>query len=398
MDNVCPPEVRRALETERAREDCPGSRKLHAAPRPTHRCPFQCSIEWTWTGKHGHVMAEPHQGHRVVDDVLLRPAHAQVMYRQNQSHAQQRATTARRSSVRRAALGVSVSLLTRASYRIARSGPVPPLIWKWHAARAKAAGLTDVLVIVSFDCDTDRDASVVGEVDDRLAGLGIHASYAIPGQQLERGVTSYASLASRGRELLAHGQREHSRYAGGRYESVFFYDRLSPMEIESDVRDVTRTFEELLGIRPVGFRAPHFGSLTGAQLRSLHRALAKYDYRYSSSSVPAYGLRYGITVRSENIDEIPLSGCHDAPLQLLDSYGLRIVLGGQGRLGSFRRQLVRTIELFRRNKWAGLVNTYSDPSQVHDWDDYWDAMRDIAALGVRTISYAELLELASSRG
>lgn len=251
------------------------------------------------------------------------------------------------------------------------------------------------MLVLSFDCDTDRDAEVVGSLADRLASFGISATYAVPGQQLIASRPAYRTLHARGNELIAHGFRPHTDLIHGRYVSTLFYDNLDERGIFEDVRASTDSFRDALGVRPDGFRSPHFGTLDRRRRRWVYSALERNGYRFSSSTLPMEGLRHGPAFRVGAVAEIPLSGCFRAPLAILDSYNFRFAPEHPDDPEAYLRAFIGTLSWSIRQRSPVVLNTYADPSQVHDWPPFWAAIEEITRLGVATISYSRLLDLVA---
>ncbi|MBM4200927.1 MAG: polysaccharide deacetylase, partial [Gammaproteobacteria bacterium] len=193
-----------------------------------------------------------------------------------------------------------------------------------YARLARVAGVSRLYCVLSFDCDTADDIAVAESVHDRLRALGVRPVYAVPGELLQEGADVYRRIARRGGEFINHGQRRHTYYdtALGRYASCYFYDEQGAAAVRDDVMAGDQTLRELLGIVPRGFRTPHFGTFQRPrQLRFLHGLLRELGYRYSTSTAPLYGFRYGPLFRRFGLTEIPVSGMADRPLTIQDSWG-----------------------------------------------------------------------------
>lgn len=248
-----------------------------------------------------------------------------------------------------------------------------------HARRARVAGLDRLVAVVVFDCDTDLDIDVVAEVHERMRRLGIVPAYAVPGALLERGNAVYASIAASGAEFLNHGYQEHCSFDAVRhtYESSYFYDTLAPSAVEADIRAGHDAVVAVTGTTPSGFRAPHFGTFQRrSQRRFLHRILRSMDYRYSSSTMPLFGAVRGPIVLEDGILELPVSGCPDKPRRVLDSWSFRFAPRPTGTEADYLDQVTKLVAAHRGR--PGLINLYADPSQVADWDGFFQAMELVA--------------------
>ena len=252
------------------------------------------------------------------------------------------------------------------------------------------AGIASPRFLLSFDCDTDLDIEVVEAVHDKLGQLGIKPVYAVPGELLERGREVYGRIASTGAEFMNHGWAEHTRLdrATKVYDSFLFYDRQPRDWVAEDIRRGHAAVTEIAGRAPRGFRTPHFGSFQKhEELAFLHGELARHGYRYSTSTVPFWGLRHGPVLKQFGLLEIPVSGTFERPLDILDTWTHRC-LGAYGGVAGYARQH----GLYRDYMASGrplLVNVYGDPSQVYDWPGFFDAVGQLAPWAVS--SYAEAL-------
>ena len=254
----------------------------------------------------------------------------------------------------------------------------------------REAGIATPRFLLSFDCDTDLDIEVVEAVHDKLGRIGIKPVYAVPGELLERGRHAYGRIARSGAEFINHGWAEHTRLdrATKVYDSFLFYDRQPRDWVVEDIRRGHASVAEVTGREPTGFRTPHFGSFQrNEELAFLHGELAALGYRFSTSTVPFWGLRYGPVVRQFALPELPVSGTFERPLDILDTWTHRC-LGERGGEAGYARQC----GLYRDYMASGrplLVNVYGDPSQVYDWSGFFDAVGQLAPWAVS--SYAEAL-------
>ncbi len=275
-------------------------------------------------------------------------------------------------------------------YRL-RAGIRPDGLHHRYQRLARAQGFGRAYLLLSFDCDTDLDIGVVEQVHERLHDIGITPVYAVPGELLERGAAVYRAIAATGAEFLNHGYREHTVFdrVSHAYVGTVFYDRLTPDAVVEDIRRGHDAIRGILGRTPTGFRAPHFGTYgRGSQLEHLHCVLAPLGYRFSTSSEPSLGLRLGPapTLRS-GLRELPVTGCYDQPFRVLDSWGFRFAPGRRVNQTDYTRQLGRLARHFSEAGRVGLVNLYADPSQVHDWPEFFEGLRPLAALAAPSFQY-----------
>jgi hypothetical protein len=260
-----------------------------------------------------------------------------------------------------------------------------------YAARARAAGLDRLYLIVSFDCDTAEDIAVAATVHARMRALGITPAYAVPGELLAEGADVYRAIAADGAEFLNHGYRRHTYFdeAAGHYRSCFFYDQQTADIVEEDITKGDRAVREVLGAAPQGFRTPHFGSFQEPRhLRRLHHILRRLGYRYSSSTSPFFGLRYGPVFEREGVAEIPVSGGDGHALTIIDSWACFEAPVRELCAEDYRAE---TLGLARRLAGrCGILNYYGDPSHVADEPVFFETMAALARLA-EPVTFAQLL-------
>jgi len=276
---------------------------------------------------------------------------------------------------------------------LAYSKVAPHRLGEVYKENCRKAGLKKPVFILSFDCDTQKDIRVVGDVHKRLTDMGVMPVYAVPGRLLEQGEVVYGKIAEEGAEFINHGYEEHCRLLddGVTYDSSFFYDQLDNETIRKDVLDGDRTLRQVLGITPKGFRTPHFGSYQKQKhLQYLHSLLQELEYDFSTSTVPLAGLRWGVGFSKFGLPEFPLTGCPSEPLRMLDSWTFRFAPGrtvSESHYVQFAEQMIEQAETLD----PYLINLYADPSQIHDWNDFFEVMEKLAPFNIP--SYKNLLEV-----
>ena len=262
-----------------------------------------------------------------------------------------------------------------------------------HARWSRRAGLSQLYLILSFDCDTAEDIDVVPAVHARLAEIGVTPVYAVPGDFLKRGASVYQEVARSGSEYLNHGGREHTYFddEAGRYKSNFFYDTLTPETIRADVTEGDQVVREVLGLEPTGFRTPHFGTFQlPEQLRFLHSVLAGLGYRFSTSTAPAYALRYGPAFERFGLLELPVTGTATAPMEILDTWGCFAAPDRTRGPADFLRE-AESIAHEHSEAGPGLINIYGDPSHIADSEEFFAAVSALARVAKPT-GYDQIVE------
>lgn len=262
-----------------------------------------------------------------------------------------------------------------------------------QARLARRVGLDRPYLILSFDCDTAADAEAVPAVHERLAGLGVTPTYAVPGALLRQAAAVYGPLAAAGVEFLNHGGVEHTYFdeALGRQASCFFYDELDEDRIRQDVEDGHAAVSEVTGAAPSGFRTPHFGTFQKPdQLRFLHATLARLGYRFSTSTVPRVALRHGPVTARFGLPEVPVTGIPAEPFSILDTWAFFAAPARTYEPGDYVEQ-ARAVAEAVGAAGAGVINVYGDPLHVRDRDEFFAAVELWAGVA-EPVSYAELLD------
>lgn len=272
--------------------------------------------------------------------------------------------------------------------RVDRSG-----LFARYARLARRAGLDRVWLVLSFDCDTPQDAAVAWDVHERLMGLGVCPVYAVPGELLRNAADVYGRIAATGAEFINHGDRMHAFFdeQAGHWASSFFYDQQPREALREDVLGGDRTVREVIGRAPRGFRTPHFGTFQAVeQLRWLHGVLGELDYRFSSSTVPAWGFREGPVFDRFGRPELPVSGGGEAPLSILDTWSCFEAPDRVRTPADYEREAA-ALGAALADAGAGVLNVYGDPSHVHGRDEFFRAVAGWLELAQPT-GYDELLK------
>lgn len=262
-----------------------------------------------------------------------------------------------------------------------------------YASLCRQAGINQLFFILSFDCDNVEDIGVAWEVHQKLQADGIAPVYAVPGEMLEQGEKVYRKIAETGAEFINHGYTDHAVFdpGVGGYVGCFFYDKLPPAVVEEDIRKGDEAIRNILGQKSLGFRAPHFPTFQkAAEIRFIHRIIGQMGYRFSSSTLPYHGFRYGAVNNHFGVIEIPLSGMWSHPLRMLDSWGCfrapdRVV----GQINYYHEGSM-VLKHIRDHWGTGILNYYVDPSHIADNQEFYSLMSEMAK-SAKATSYCGLL-------
>jgi hypothetical protein len=274
----------------------------------------------------------------------------------------------------------------------------PSLFWKPYGRMAAAAGLDRLYLILSFDCDAKEDIDAAAELDDWLRVRGVKATYAVPGTQLEQGASVYREIASKGSEFLNHGYLPHTEWREGRYFSRTFYDRMAESEVVDDINRGHETVGRIIGTRPQGFRAPHFGCFQSeSQLSLQYSTLKALGYRYSTSTLPRVAYRHGPVREVGGIVEVPLTGSFRFPFIILDSWTYLESYYQPVVKRQYADLFIQTAASLAEMGIPGVLNVYVDPAHVHKSEHFRNAIERTLDLGVRSLDYGELLDLTAKK-
>ncbi len=267
--------------------------------------------------------------------------------------------------LRRAARGPLALARRLRGARPEPAGPDVARTFARWAAQARAVGFDQLVLFLSFDCDTDRDAEAAEALYADLERRGIASSWAVPGTQLRRAPEPYRRIAARGACFMNHGSRPHAEWREDRYHPVTFYDQMTPEEVRADLRAGHDDVLGVIGRAPTGLRAPHFGSFQAPAQRGLLYAVAReLGYRWCSTTIPALALEQGPVVRADGLWEIPLFGSWRAPLNILDSWSQLTDRRDYALSHEFYDLFEETVERLLEARLPGVLSYYVDPAHV----------------------------------
>lgn len=271
---------------------------------------------------------------------------------------------------------------------------MPSVFRRRYVQKAKQFGVNEKYLVLSFDCDTEKDIRVVENVHQRLGDMSIIPSYAVPGELLAQGAGAYRDLFDAGAEFINHGYVSHTTYteATKTYLSTVFYNELTDKEVRDDIVRGHQTCGEVLGKVPEGFRTPHFGTYQQAsQLKHLYAVLAELGYKFSSSTTPENGMWHGPIKRvGKGLVELPVTGCFDYPCRILDSWSFRFSPSRQVTELDYVDQFNKIVEFLSVQENVGVLNVYADPSQVYDWPGFFECMA--LAGNFKKVSFSQLVD------
>lgn len=233
---------------------------------------------------------------------------------------------------------------------------------------------------------TDRVVRNTHVVLDLLASHGIRATFFVLGRVAEAFPSLIRTVHAEGHEIASHGYGHES------------LGRLTPQLFREDVSRSAAVLADVVGERPVGYRAPAFSIVDST--RWAGPIMAELGFRYSSSIFPFRGSRYGIADEPPGIHRWRECDLIEVPPATVVALGRRwpVAGGGYFRLlpGAVVRAAVRRAQRERRSFVAYLHPYELDPPEMVDlraagWHIPWK--RRVTQAMFRTRMYRRLAAL-----
>ena len=281
------------------------------------------------------------------------------------------------------------------AYRVA--GKIKPdFLFRKYRKLAKIQGFDRLYIILSFDCDSSEDIPAAKIIHTYLKKKGLKGTFAVPGHLLKDGADVYRRLSEDGADFINHGALPHVEKRNGRYWSKTFYDEMSVDDVIRDMKDGHQIFNSVIGHSPIGFRAPHFGTIFNPLLiKKIYQVLQELNYQYSSSTMPISGFRFGPVQKIDELFEIPLSGSYYHPLDVFDSWSNVISPYNPVIKNEYADQFIQTIEHLTNLNACGVLNYYVDPAQVVKNESFFRALDFLVERDVSSLYYPELIGMLS---
>ncbi|NYZ75464.1 polysaccharide deacetylase family protein [Candidatus Micrarchaeota archaeon] len=161
---------------------------------------------------------------------------------------------------------------------------VAPFMWKHflkpvgHKWKGK-----NVAVTLSFNYECPDDVEQIPKICELFSSYGFEATHACTGRLVQDFPKNHLLIVEKKHEIINHAFSSPSQYLS----------RLSTDEIAKEITGFEKVSENVLGLRPKGFRCPNFGM--GNDVR-VYEILEERRYVYSSSTnltaTPNSGLPY----------------------------------------------------------------------------------------------------------
>jgi len=272
----------------------------------------------------------------------------------------------------------------------------PDFLFRRYGNLARMQGFDRLYLILSFDCDSPEDIPAAKIIHSYLNERGLKGTFAVPGHLLKEGANVYYQLSEEGADFINHGALPHVEKRDGRYWSKTFYNEMPIDEVIQDIKSGHQIFRSVFGHSPIGFRAPHFGTILDPSLiKKIYQTLNSLNYQYSSSTMPISGFRFGPVQKIGRLHEIPLSGSYDRPLDILDSWSNVISPYNPVVKNEYAAQLIQTINHLTSLNIGGVLNYYVDPAHVVKNESFFRALDFLVENDIPSLHYRELIEMVN---
>lgn len=245
---------------------------------------------------------------------------------------------------------------------------------------------------LSFDVDYPEDVQSLPDVCDFLDKLGLKASFAVIGRLVETYPDQHRAVLNAGHEIINHTYSHPENELLHPHER---FDDLSAQDQKDQILRCHRICQDLLGVAPQGFRAPHFGNV---ESRLFYETLAGLGYRFSSSlssaASPGFGLPFSTGC---GVWEFPVSCCPQHPFAVLDTWhSFRKQKARHREKGRFSGLVGELVELASR--YRGYLNLYLDPRDLVESEEVRLALIVLASGRdkLRPLTYGSHLEMIES--
>ncbi|MEA1997164.1 MAG: polysaccharide deacetylase family protein [Gemmatimonadota bacterium] len=254
---------------------------------------------------------------------------------------------------------------------------------------AAACGMPGGYASFSFDIDYPEDVAGLEKIYGILEKLGIKASFAVVGRLVEDFPAEHRLLSRAGHEIINHTYSHPDNELFHPHER---FDELTQEEQKGQIERCHDVCRKVLGVAPRGFRAPHFGNVTG---RGFYKCLLELGYTFSSSVVSVDSPGLGLPFKTpEGVWEFPVSCCPEHPFAVLDTWNaFRSPRARHKKKGEFAALVAESAEMVKR--CGGYLNLYMDPRDVVEYDEAADALITFEPHPGRPeiITYGRFLEL-----
>ncbi len=205
-----------------------------------------------------------------------------------------------------------------------------------HKGPGRAAGPR---CAISFDVDFQEDVFALEGLLNHLEAHSIKASFALVGRWVDKYPREHKTLVESGHEIVNHTltHPDNEELDPDRH-----FHLLPPDVLAEQIRGGHDLIEKHLGIRPRGFRAPHFGH---QHTVAVYPVLRELGYTYSSSTLaprsPSWGWPHPV---GGGLWELPVTVCPRHPFSSFDTWHFIRKQPSRHKAGDLLRHLEGLVE------------------------------------------------------
>jgi hypothetical protein len=234
----------------------------------------------------------------------------------------------------------------------------------------KSARDGSLRVGLSFDVDLELDIKALPWLLRELGKRQFSASFACIGQFVEKFPNEHKAIVEAGHEIMNH------TYSHPFHRTLNPHKRfleLSDAEMRLEIQRCHETFEQILSVKSIGFRTPHFG---GLHTFRAYPILYDLRYRYSSSTIGTRTRTLGTPFLYQGIFEIPLTPDPTDFLTCVETWKL---FRAPRPIYRDESEFVRLFSILAR--WAvdegASLNFYFDPIDLYNMGPAWSKIMSI---------------------
>ncbi|MBI5036467.1 polysaccharide deacetylase family protein [Candidatus Micrarchaeota archaeon] len=263
--------------------------------------------------------------------------------------------------------------------RIARKGIeiTSPLMYSAYFRKHGSWNGKRAAFTLSFDVDYPSDVKALPKLLEVLDCYQMPASFACVGKWVEHFPRQHQQILEKNHEIINHTYS----HPNNDLLNPKKFNSLSERQQEDEVAFFEEISSDILGVKPSGFRAPHFGELN---CQSVYGILEKRGYKYSSSTALTSTSSGGAPYRPSRKDfrqpdpdgyelvELPVFTCPEHYFSVFDTYHAYHT-GAHVKPGDFSRLFFKMLNLGL--KYGAHVNTYFDPRDVAENKEFESSLR-----------------------
>lgn len=212
--------------------------------------------------------------------------------------------------------------------------------------------------VLTFDFDFESDLDAFPYLLDKLKEYNMRAGFAVIGKFVEKYPDIHKRAVDEGHEIINHTYThpDNPHWAPNRY-----FNKLTFQEQKDEVYKAHEVFYNVLGVKCIGFRTPHYGNL---HTESVYDILNNLGYRYSSSTAASRTDGFSAPYEHrKSIIEIPTGCSLNFPMAIFDSWNmLRKQNPFIGSDEKFIKEFEDTIKVVKDNNF--FISHYFDPYDI----------------------------------